>query len=66
VSLLEEHDDGFVINLWDDVPFLAEVLDEFPEGLSLVLYDASHVPVDSWPLASGPEVTDELLTQVIP
>jgi hypothetical protein len=38
-SLLEEHDDGFVIDLQDDISFVAEALDEFLEGLSLLLYD---------------------------
>jgi hypothetical protein len=45
--LLEEHDDGFVVNLLDDVPFVTEMLDEFPDGLSLLLYGAGQVLFDS-------------------
>jgi hypothetical protein len=32
-SLLEEHDDGLVIDLWYNVLFVVETLDEFLEGL---------------------------------
>jgi hypothetical protein len=39
-SLLEEHDNRLVINLRDDISFVAETLDELPEGLSLLLDDA--------------------------
>jgi hypothetical protein len=42
------------------------MLDEFLEGLSLLLHDANQVPLDSRSLASGPEVADELLVQVGP
>jgi hypothetical protein len=63
-SLLEKQDDRFVVNLRYDVPFIVEVLDEFPEGLSLLLYDTSQVPINPWSLTSGPEVVDELLTQI--
>jgi hypothetical protein len=38
--LLEEHDDWLVINLWDDVSFVAEPLDKFREGVSFLLDDA--------------------------
>jgi hypothetical protein len=61
-SLLEEHDDGFIVNLLDDVPFVVETLDEFSEGLSLLLHDAGLVQVNSWWLTSGSEVADELPT----
>jgi hypothetical protein len=47
VSFLEEHDDRFVINLWDDVSIIVEALDKLSEGLSLLLYHAGQVPVDS-------------------
>jgi hypothetical protein len=39
-SLLEEHYDRLVINLRDDIPLIAESLDELSEGLSLLLDDA--------------------------
>jgi hypothetical protein len=38
-SLLEEHDDRLVVDLWDDIPLIAEALNELPEGLSLLLDD---------------------------
>jgi hypothetical protein len=63
-SLLEEHDDGLVLDLWDDGPFVTEMLDEFPKGLSLLLHDVSQVPVDSWSLEGGSKVVDKLVTQV--
>jgi hypothetical protein len=28
----------FVVNLQDDVPLIAETLDKFPEGFTLLLY----------------------------
>jgi hypothetical protein len=65
-SLLEEHDDRFVINLWYDVPLVAKKLDKFLKGLSLLLYHTSQVPVDSWSHACGLEVANELPAQVIP
>jgi hypothetical protein len=65
-SLLEEHDDGFIIDFRDDVPLVAKMLDEFLEGLSLLLYNASQVPIDPWSLTSGPKFVDELLAQVRP
>jgi hypothetical protein len=40
-SLLEKYNNRFVINLRDDVSFIVELLDEFPEILSLLLDDAS-------------------------
>jgi hypothetical protein len=39
-SFLEEHNNRPTINFWDDVSFVAKSLDEFPEGLSLLLDDA--------------------------
>jgi hypothetical protein len=57
---LKKHDDGFVVDLRYNVPLIAEALDKFPEGLSLLLYDAGQVQVDSWPHAPGLEVVDEL------
>jgi hypothetical protein len=59
-SLLGEHDDRFVVDLWHDIPFVAEALNEFPEGLYLLLYDASQVAIDSWSLVGGPKVVDKL------
>jgi hypothetical protein len=43
----------------DDIPPIAEMLDELPKGHSLLLYDASKVPVDSQMSARGTEVTGE-------
>jgi hypothetical protein len=34
-SLIEEHDDGFVVDLQNDVSLIAEALNKLPEGLSL-------------------------------
>jgi hypothetical protein len=34
-SLLEEHDDGIVVDFWDNVPFVVEWLYELLEGLSV-------------------------------
>jgi hypothetical protein len=56
----KEHDDGLVINLRDNILFVAETLDELPEGLSHLLHDVGQVPNDSWSLTGGPEVVDEL------
>jgi hypothetical protein len=39
VSPFLKNVNGHVVNLWDDVSFIAETLDEFPEGLSLLLDD---------------------------
>jgi hypothetical protein len=39
-SLLEEHDNGLVIDLRGDVSLVAKMLDEFSEGLSLLLDNA--------------------------
>jgi hypothetical protein len=30
-SFLEEHDNGLIFDLWDDIPFIVETLDELPE-----------------------------------
>jgi hypothetical protein len=38
---LEEHDNGLVVNLWDDIPLIAETLDELQEGVSLLLDDVA-------------------------
>jgi hypothetical protein len=65
-SLFEEHDDGLVVDLWDNVHFVAKMLDEFLKGLSLLLQDVSQVPIDSWSLIGGPNVASELLTQILP
>jgi hypothetical protein len=59
--LLEEHD-WFVIDLWDNVPFVAETQVEFPKGLPFLLHNVGLVPLDSWPLTGGPGVIDELMT----
>jgi hypothetical protein len=40
MSLLEEHDNGLVIDLRGDVSLVAKMLDEFSEGLSLLLDNA--------------------------
>jgi hypothetical protein len=37
MSLLEEHHDRLVVNLWVDIPLVTEMLDVFPDGLSLLL-----------------------------
>jgi hypothetical protein len=37
-SLLEEHDDGFIVDLREDVPLVAEVLNKLPKGLSFLLH----------------------------
>jgi hypothetical protein len=39
-SLLEEHCDRLVVDLRDDIPLVAEILDELSEGLSPLLDDA--------------------------
>jgi hypothetical protein len=39
-SFLEAHDNGLLINLRNDIPLIAEMLDELPEGLSLFLDNA--------------------------
>jgi hypothetical protein len=38
-SLLEEHDNRLVVNLRDAISLVAKMLDELPEGLSLLLDD---------------------------
>jgi hypothetical protein len=65
-SLLEEHDDGCIVNLRYNVSLVAEALDKLLRGFSLLLYDAGQVPVDTWSRAHGPKVADELLAQVRP
>jgi hypothetical protein len=65
-SLLEEHDDGFIVNLRYNVSLVAEALDKLSKVFSLLLYDTGQVPVDTWSCAHGPEVADELLAQVRP
>jgi hypothetical protein len=40
-SLLEEHNNRLVVNLWDNISLVTESLDELPEGLSLLLDNAS-------------------------
>jgi hypothetical protein len=57
-----------VVNLWHYVSFVAEWLDEFPEGPSLVLDDAGLVLIDSQTRvtrARGVEVTSEQLLMLI-
>jgi hypothetical protein len=61
-SFLEEHDDGFIIDLRDDVSLVAEPLNKFSEGLSLLLYNTGQVPFNSWLRACVSEVADELPT----
>jgi hypothetical protein len=63
-SLLEEDDNRFVIDLRNDVPFVAEALNKFSERLTLILYHVYQIPIDSWSHACGPEVTYKLSTQV--
>jgi hypothetical protein len=65
-SFLEEHDNGFVIDLRNDVYLVEEEQDKFPEGLSFILYNVGQVPFDSYSCARGPEVLNELLAQVGP
>jgi hypothetical protein len=36
---LENKKNRLVVNLWDDISLVAEMLDELPEGLSLLLDD---------------------------
>jgi hypothetical protein len=38
-TFLEEHVDRLVIYFQDDIPFVAEMLDEFLKGLYLLLHD---------------------------
>jgi hypothetical protein len=40
-SFLEEHDNRLIVDIGDNIPLIAEMLDELPEGLSLLLYDTS-------------------------
>jgi hypothetical protein len=65
-SLLEEHDDGFVVDLRYDVSLVATALDNLLEELSHLLYNAGQVLIDSWSCANGPEVVGELPTLVRP
>jgi hypothetical protein len=39
------------------------MLDGFLKGLSL-LHDVDHIPLDSWSLAGGLEVADELFAKI--
>jgi hypothetical protein len=55
-----KNDNGFVVNHRDNVPFALEMLDEFLKGFLFLLHNVRLVPVDSWPLAGGSEVADEL------
>jgi hypothetical protein len=50
-SHLEEHDDEFIINIQDDISLVAEMLDKLSGGLSLLLYNAGQVLVNSWSCA---------------
>jgi hypothetical protein len=43
LDFLKEHDDCLVVNLRGDIPFVVEVLDEFPKGLSFLLHDSGQV-----------------------
>jgi hypothetical protein len=60
-SLLKEHDDRLIVDLWDDIPLVAEALNKLPKGLSLLLDDTGYIPVDSRMYARGMEVTGEQL-----
>jgi hypothetical protein len=62
----DKHDDGFVVDLWDDVSLVVETLDKPLEALSLLLYDTGQVPVDSWSCTCELKVADELSAQVRP
>jgi hypothetical protein len=44
---LEEHDNGFVGNLWVNVPFASEMLVEFMKGFLFLLHNVQQVPLDS-------------------
>jgi hypothetical protein len=65
-SLLEEHDDRFFVNLQNDVPLVAEALNKFLDGLSLLLHRTGQVLVNSRMGACGLKIADELSTQVRP
>jgi hypothetical protein len=53
--------DAFLIsgNLRYDISLVAQKLDELPEGLSILLDDASWVLVDSWTCVLSVKVTSE-------
>jgi hypothetical protein len=53
-------------DLRDNIPLVAETLDEFPKGLLFLLHNVGQVPFNPLSLASGLEVTDELVAQVQP
>jgi hypothetical protein len=40
-SLLEEHDNGLVVDLRNDIPLIAKALNELPKGLNLLLDDTN-------------------------
>jgi hypothetical protein len=63
-SLLEEHNDGLVIDLRDDVSLVAEMLDKLLEGLTLLLDDGNQVLVNSQAHTRGMEVVGEQSTQM--
>jgi hypothetical protein len=65
-SLLEEHDNWFAINLRNEVPLVAKMLDELSEWLSLLLDNTGQVPLDSCMCAFGTEVAIEQPTQMGP
>jgi hypothetical protein len=43
---LEEYD-GFIVDLRDDVSLVVEALDKFPDGPSVLFYNASQVPFNA-------------------
>jgi hypothetical protein len=65
-SLLEKHDNWLVINLWDNISFVAKPLDKLPEGLSFLLDNTGKVPLESRSCAHGMEVPGEQPVQMIP
>jgi hypothetical protein len=58
-SPLEEHNNRFVVNLRNEVSLVAKSRDELSEWFSLLLDNASQVPLDSWLCTRGTEVVVE-------
>jgi hypothetical protein len=58
-SLLEEHNNRFVINLQNEVSLVAKALDEVSEWFSLLLDNAEQVPLNSWSCTCGTKVVVE-------
>jgi hypothetical protein len=48
----------------DDIPLVAETLDEFLKGLFLLLDDVGKIPSDSWSLTGSPKVADVMYAKI--